>query len=86
MLPVEPVVLPPCFFCTGPMGATGTRLSLRPLMAEGGTNKPNLAQNMRRDREGVFGESAGLILRDGAEPVIGLRFARTRWRLLRMRF
>jgi hypothetical protein len=27
-----------------------------------------------------------LILRDSAEPVIGPRFARTRWRLLRMRF
>src|SRR5207248_8677366 len=27
----------------------------------------------------------GLILRDGVEPVIGPRFARTRWRLLRMR-
>ena len=27
----SPVVLPPCFFCcTGPMGAIGTRLSLRP--------------------------------------------------------
>src|SRR5260370_33905128 len=26
-----------------------------------------------------------LILRDGVEPVIGPRFARTRWRLLRMR-
>ncbi len=33
--PVEPVVLPPCFFCTGPMGAIGTRLSLRPLFREG---------------------------------------------------
>jgi hypothetical protein len=30
--PATPVVLPPCFFCTGPTGATGTRLSLRPLM------------------------------------------------------
>jgi hypothetical protein len=31
----SPVVLPPCFFiCTGPMGATGTRLSLRPLFSE----------------------------------------------------
>jgi hypothetical protein len=37
--PVEPVVLPPCFFCTGPTGATGTRLSLRPLIKEGGTNR-----------------------------------------------
>ena len=27
----SPVVLPSCFFCTGPMGAIGTRLSLRPL-------------------------------------------------------
>ena len=27
----------------------------------------------------------GFILRDGAEPVIGPRFARTRWRLLTMR-
>ena len=27
----------------------------------------------------------GYILRDGAEPVIGPRYARTRWRLLRMR-
>jgi len=35
MFPVEPVVLPPCFFCTGPTGAIGTRLSLRPLIAEG---------------------------------------------------
>ena len=30
--PVEPVALPPCFFCTGPTGAIGTRLSLRPLL------------------------------------------------------
>jgi hypothetical protein len=27
----------------------------------------------------------GLMVRDGAEPVIGPRFARTRWRLLTMR-
>ncbi len=37
--PATPVVLPPCFFCTGPTGATGTRLSLRPLIKEGGTNR-----------------------------------------------
>ena len=54
MFPVEPVVLPPCFFCTGPTGAIGTRLSLRPLNEEGGTNRPNLARNMRRDREGAW--------------------------------
>jgi hypothetical protein len=50
---VEPVVLPPCFFCTGPTGATGTRLSLRPLIEEGGTCRPNLARNRQRDREAV---------------------------------
>jgi len=27
----------------------------------------------------------GLVVRDGAEPVIGPRYARTRWRLLTMR-
>jgi hypothetical protein len=27
----------------------------------------------------------GLMVRDGAEPVIGPRYARTRWRLLTMR-
>ena len=32
---VEPVVLPPCFFCTGPMGAIGARPSLRPLVSRG---------------------------------------------------
>src|ERR1700686_4220184 len=54
MFPVEPVVLPPCFFCTGPTGAIGTRLSLRPLIEEGGNPKAKLARNARRDREGVF--------------------------------
>ncbi len=34
-------------------GASGTRHSPRPLMAEGGTNRPNLARNARRDREAV---------------------------------
>ena len=41
MFPVEPVVLPPCFFCTGPTGAIGTRLSLRPLIEEGGSEMQN---------------------------------------------
>jgi hypothetical protein len=37
VFPVEPVVLPPCFCCTGPMGAIGARSSLRPLnLQEGG--------------------------------------------------
>ena len=31
----EPVVLPPCSLCTGPMGASDTRLSLRPLFSGG---------------------------------------------------
>jgi len=36
--PVTPVVRPPVLFiCTGPMGAIGTRLSLRPLRVEGET-------------------------------------------------
>src|ERR1700675_461533 len=39
MFPVEPVVLPPCFFCTGPTGAIGTRLSLRPLIDWRGRNE-----------------------------------------------
>src|SRR5665647_2951651 len=34
-------------------GAARTRLSLRPLAHEGGTSRPNLARNMRRDREAV---------------------------------
>jgi len=35
----SPVVLPPCFsICTGPMGAIGTRLSLRPLFYEARTS------------------------------------------------
>ena len=50
MIPVEPVVLPPCFFCTGPMGAIGTRPSPRPLLEEGGTNRPNLGHFGPRDR------------------------------------
>jgi hypothetical protein len=32
---VSPVVLPLCFLCAGPMGATGTRLSLRSLFFRG---------------------------------------------------
>src|ERR1700732_195752 len=35
-------------------GASGARHSLRPLIGEGGKFRINLAQNMRRDREGVF--------------------------------
>jgi hypothetical protein len=34
-------------------GAARTRSSLRPLVSEGGTSMANLAQNMRRDREGM---------------------------------
>jgi len=35
-------------------GASGARHSLRPLIGEGETSRPNLAQHMRRDREAVF--------------------------------
>src|SRR3974390_2295222 len=51
MFPVEPVVLPPCFFCTGPTGAIGTRLSLRPLIEEGGMRDARLGRSAPRDRE-----------------------------------
>src|SRR5512141_2022029 len=48
--PVDPVVLPPCFFCTGPTGAIGTRLSLRPLDFQGaiaGTTRAYRAARIR---------------------------------------
>jgi hypothetical protein len=34
-------------------GASGARHSLRPLEREGGTSRPSLARNLRRDREAV---------------------------------
>jgi hypothetical protein len=45
----EPVVLPPCFFCTGPTGASDTRLSLRPLFS-GGTK---FMHNSGASRRGI---------------------------------
>src|ERR1700688_1565254 len=54
MFPVEPVVLPPCFFCTGPTGAIGTRLSLRPLNERVRKFKANLGRFQPRDREAMF--------------------------------
>ena len=50
----EPVVLPPCFFCTGPTGAIGTRLSLRPLNERVRKFKANLGRFQPRDREAMF--------------------------------
>jgi hypothetical protein len=45
----SPVVLPPCFFCcTGPMGAIGTRLSLRPLLHERVKNDSKLGHVVPR--------------------------------------
>src|ERR1700722_16197975 len=45
----SPVVLPPCFFCcTGPTGAIGTRLSLRPLPHEGVKNDARLGHVVSR--------------------------------------
>ncbi len=41
-----------------------------------------MLKSARRARLQAWGRP---ILRDGAEPVIGPRFVRTRWRLLRMR-
>jgi hypothetical protein len=35
-------------------GASGARHSLRPLIGEGGTSRPKLARNARRDRGFVF--------------------------------
>jgi hypothetical protein len=69
MIPVEPVVLPPCFFCTGPMGAIGTRLSPRPLNEEGGTSRPDLAPNRRRECGAVFAVLLRSILRDARQRV-----------------
>jgi hypothetical protein len=46
----SPVVLPPCFFCcTGPMGAIGTRLSLRPLNFRWAVNDARLGQICREN-------------------------------------
>src|SRR6476620_9016830 len=45
----SPVVLLPCFFCTGPMGAIGTRLSLRPLFEKVGETDANLGHLVPRD-------------------------------------
>src|ERR1700744_4411065 len=46
----SPVVRPPCFFCcTGPTGAHGTRLSLRPLLDEGVKNDARLGHSCRED-------------------------------------
>jgi hypothetical protein len=44
----SPVVLPPCLFhCTGPMGAIGTRLSLRPRL-DGGESQARLGHVVPR--------------------------------------
>jgi len=46
----SPVVLPPCFFCcTGPTGAIGTRLSLRPLNSRGSTDDARPGLGMPRE-------------------------------------
>src|ERR1700743_1201032 len=47
----SPVVLPPCLLCcTGPMGAIGTRYSLRPPFPEGNV-LANLGRNAPRERD-----------------------------------
>ncbi|SHG09142.1 hypothetical protein SAMN05444169_0482 [Bradyrhizobium erythrophlei] len=58
MFPVEPVVLPPCFFCTGPTGAIGTRLSLRPLFTRWAKTDTKLGRIAPRERGGM---SAGCL-------------------------
>ena len=57
----SPVVLLPCFFCTGPMGAIGTRLSLRPLLIERVKCFANLGRNMPREREVVSQPSSSAL-------------------------
>jgi len=49
------------------MGAIGTRLSPRPLNEGGETNRPNLARNLRRDREAVC-TAAGWKLNPKSQP------------------
>src|SRR5690348_15894225 len=41
---------PRAFCCTGPMGATGTRLSLRPLSSRRVESETNLGRNAPRER------------------------------------
>src|SRR3974390_2061027 len=87
MFPVEPVVLPPCFFCTGPTGAIGTRLSLRPCVPEicqnvttGGSNQPPVAgtEPVAPKDDGACRQSEGqLRCLPHPEQLQGLR-ARTR--------
>jgi hypothetical protein len=48
-------------------GSLGTRHSPRPLMAEGGTNRPKLARNKRRDREAVFASGGLFEIKVGAQ-------------------
>jgi len=50
VFPVEPVVLPPCFCCTGPTGAIGARLSLRPPSPEGVLFSKNSGASAPRER------------------------------------
>ena len=47
----SPVVLLPCFLCTGPMGAIGTRLSLRPRLSEEQDSSNNSGDPRRGNAE-----------------------------------
>src|SRR5262249_8258119 len=47
--PVEPVVLPRAFCCTGPTGATSTRLSLHPQYSRRVESDAKLGRNSSRE-------------------------------------